>query len=137
MTAAADPRSLPRRVRRELATVRAMIDLYCKKQHAAAPPRCAECDELWRYAEQRVLRCPFCPDKPTCVHCPVHCYRPAMRERIRKVMRFAGPRMTTRHPILALLHLLDGRRPPPDLPRRRATETPPSVAGEQVEVGVE
>jgi hypothetical protein len=31
-----------------------------------------------------------------------------MRDRIRKVMRFSGPRMLFLHPTLALLHLLDG-----------------------------
>ncbi len=37
-----------------------------------------------------------------------------MRERVRAVMRYAGPRMLLCHPILALLHLRDGltrRRP--------------------------
>ena len=43
--------------------------------------------------------------------CPVHCYEAAMRERVRQVMRYAGPRMLLRHPILALLHLRDERRP--------------------------
>jgi hypothetical protein len=36
-----------------------------------------------------------------------------MRERIREVMRYAGPRMILRHPILAIWHLLDGRRQEP------------------------
>jgi hypothetical protein len=31
-----------------------------------------------------------------------------MREAVREVMRYAGPRMALRHPILAFLHLLDG-----------------------------
>ena len=33
-----------------------------------------------------------------------------MRDRIREVMRFAGPRMLLYHPILGILHMLDGRR---------------------------
>ena len=32
------------------------------------------------------------------------------RERAKEVMRFSGPRMLLRHPILAILHVLDGRR---------------------------
>jgi hypothetical protein len=36
-----------------------------------------------------------------------------MRERIRTVMRYAGPRMALRHPLLALAHLLDSLRKPP------------------------
>jgi hypothetical protein len=35
-----------------------------------------------------------------------------MQERVRGVMRFAGPKMLRHHPILALLHLLwDSRKP--------------------------
>ena len=39
--------------------------------------------------------------------------------RVREMMRYAGPRMLWRHPVLAIRHLLDGRRPAPDLPARR------------------
>jgi hypothetical protein len=35
---------------------------------------------------------------------------------MREVMRFAGPRMLARHPWLAIMHLIDDRRPPPPLP---------------------
>ncbi|MCL4190388.1 MAG: nitrous oxide-stimulated promoter family protein, partial [Thermoguttaceae bacterium] len=33
-----------------------------------------------------------------------------MRERIRAVMRFSGPRMMLRHPLLALRHQIDSIR---------------------------
>ena len=80
---------------------------------------CPACAELRAYAEQRLLRCPFGDDKPTCNNCQVHCYRPEMRERVREVMIFAGPRMLLRHPVLALLHLVvDERRPAPAKPVR-------------------
>jgi hypothetical protein len=36
-----------------------------------------------------------------------------MRERIRNVMRYSGPRMVYRHPVLALFHMVDGRRKKP------------------------
>ena len=32
------------------------------------------------------------------------------RKEVRKVMRYAGPRMIRRHPILAVLHIVDGFR---------------------------
>jgi hypothetical protein len=32
-----------------------------------------------------------------------------MREQIRQVMRYAGPRMLLHNPILTIRHLLDGR----------------------------
>jgi hypothetical protein len=36
-----------------------------------------------------------------------------MREQVKAVMRYAGPRMLYRHPILTLFHFLDGRRKEP------------------------
>jgi hypothetical protein len=33
-------------------------------------------------------------------------------------MRYAGPRMTWRHPLLTLFHLLKGRKPAPPRPTR-------------------
>lgn len=100
------------RLARERRTIVAMLELYCRDHHGAAE-LCAPCRELHDYALARLARCPFQHEKPTCARCPVHCYRPAMRERIRAVMRYAGPRMLLRHPILALLHLWDGRRRAP------------------------
>ena len=70
-------------------------------------------------ADTRLERCPFGEQKPTCANCLVHCYKADMRERMREVMRFAGPRMLRRHPILALWHVLDGFREPQELPSRK------------------
>jgi hypothetical protein len=50
---------------------------------------CQSCRELLIYAEERLARCPYDP-KPKCKHCPTHCYKPAMRVRIREVMKFSG-----------------------------------------------
>jgi hypothetical protein len=36
-----------------------------------------------------------------------------MREKVRGVMRYSGPRMTFRHPVLALFHFIDGLRRKP------------------------
>jgi hypothetical protein len=102
-----------RRIQRELRTVQAMIDMYCREIHGTPEARCDACQGLWRYAQARIDHCPFQGDKPTCVDCTVHCYQAAKREQIRVVMRHAGPRMIWRHPVLALFHLLDGRRPTP------------------------
>ena len=33
-----------------------------------------------------------------------------MREKIREVMRYAGPRMSYRHPLLAFYHFFDGMK---------------------------
>ncbi len=100
-----------------------MIRLYCRGQHGTPAGLCPECRELEAYAGQRLSRCPFQENKTTCAKCPIHCYRPDMRARIRAVMRYAGPRMLYRHPLLALLHLLDGRRKEP---ARRGQPASPS-----------
>ena len=105
------------RLARELKTVRAMMRIYCRDLHAQDEGLCAGCEALMNYATRRLDRCVFGDDKPTCANCSVHCYSAAMREQVRTVMRYAGPRMLTRHPVLAVAHLIDGRRPAPDLPR--------------------
>ena len=71
---------------------------------------CAECAALDAYARQRSDRCPFMETKTFCSNCRVHCYQPQMRERIRAVMRFSGPRMLTVHPVLAMRHVIESRR---------------------------
>lgn len=101
---------ISRRMRREARTVDAMIRRYCRDHHGTATVPCAECSELLAYALKRLRSCPFQEKKTTCGKCPVHCYAPSQRERIRAVMRYAGPRMLWSHPILAFFHLLDGLR---------------------------
>lgn len=109
-----------RRMARERETIAAMIHLYCREQHHNQPGLCPECDTLQTYAFARLDRCPFADQKPTCANCTVHCYKPDMRTQIRQVMRFAGPRMLLHHPVLAVLHLLDGLRKPPVLEKKRS-----------------
>ena len=94
-----------------------MVRMYCRYHHSAE--LCDECAALLVYARRRLERCVFGDAKPTCANCVVHCYNAGMRERVRVVMRWAGPRMLLRHPILAIRHLLDGRRPAPELPNNR------------------
>ena len=106
------------RIRRESKTIEAMIRLYCRDHHGGEDELCPECRQLGDYALIRLDRCPFRESKPTCAKCPVHCYKPDMREKVRAVMRYAGPRMLRRHPVLAVLHLVDGFRKMPDSPRR-------------------
>ncbi len=98
------------RIEREMRTVTAMIHLYCREKHHTEGELCAECSALQDYAMRRLELCPFQEAKTTCAKCAVHCYKPTMREQIRVVMRYAGPRMLWKHPVLAVQHLIDGRR---------------------------
>lgn len=94
---------------REKALVSRMIALYCKKNHGGKS-LCPDCAALDAYARQRSDRCPFMETKTFCSNCHVHCYKPEMREKIRAVMRFSGPRMILYHPLLAVRHVMETKK---------------------------
>ena len=89
----------------EKRTDRNKIELWCRKKHGS-PELCGECRGLLDYSLARLDRCNFGDAKTKCHKCPVHCYRPDMRERIRAVMRFSGPRMILHHPLEAIRYLI-------------------------------
>lgn len=102
-----------KRLSRESRTVEKMIHIYCLAHHGTvAEHLCPACLEIQQYAFERIQRCPFGLRKPTCAKCHVHCYRPDKREQIRRIMRYAGPRMLYHHPILTIQHLFDGLKKP-------------------------
>ena len=94
---------------REKELVSQMIALYCRRKHGGKA-LCPDCAALDSYARQRSDKCPFMETKTFCSNCRVHCYRPEMRERIRAVMRFSGPRMIFHHPVIALRHVIETRK---------------------------
>ena len=109
---------------REQKTIGAMVRMFCRAHHrASGTALCAECAALFDYASRRLDRCVFGNAKPTCANRVVHCYSADMRERVRSVMRWAGPPMLMRHPVLALFHKLDGRRPAPTLPSKQTPKS--------------
>jgi len=95
-------------MKRERKTIECMIAIYCKHHHKHEQRICPECQELLSYANYRLDKCPLKENKPSCAKCPIHCYDKEKREKVKTIMRYAGPRMMTRHPILSLLHLFDG-----------------------------
>ncbi len=99
------------RIAREKKTVQTMIEIYCKKYHVDNNNLlCSECQELLEYAITRLNDCPFQEKKTTCKKCSVHCYSPDMRTQIRTIMKYSGPRMLFKKPILAIYHLIDGHK---------------------------
>jgi len=104
-----------KRLAREWQTIKAMVSCYCRDKHAPMGTMCHECQGLLDYAAIRLERCRFGIKKPVCAKCPVHCYQRGRRDQVRTVMRYAGPRMLWRHPILSLRHWLDGFRKAPAL----------------------
>ena len=93
------------RIAEEKRTVRLMIGLYCQHHHGGQE-LCEECKSLADYCDQRLDHCKFGESKTTCKKCPVHCYKADMRERIREVMRYSGPRMIFHYPMAAIRHLI-------------------------------
>ncbi|MCR4735041.1 MAG: nitrous oxide-stimulated promoter family protein [Treponema sp.] len=104
------PLQIEKKRKKEEYVVREMIRLYCRKNHRELYDRkskvmCSECSQLADYAVSRSEHCPRMEEKTFCSNCKSHCYSPDMRDKIRKVMRFSGPRIIFYHPILALWHL--------------------------------
>jgi hypothetical protein len=101
------------RMNREKKTIAAMVEIYCRDHHKpAGGGLCADCGSLLEYAMRRLDKCPYGADKGPCSKCEIHCYKPEMRQKVREVMKYAGPRMLKVHPVLAVKHLLDGRKKP-------------------------
>lgn len=94
---------------REKIIVTQMIQLYCKKKHKNKT-LCDECKALAEYACMRSDKCPFMETKTFCSNCRVHCYKPEMREKIKEVMRFSGPRMMLYHPVSAVRHIIESQK---------------------------
>ena len=95
---------------KEKEVVTLMIRLYCRKKHGTKTGLCTECADLAEYACDRSDHCPFMENKTFCSNCKVHCYKPDMREKIREVMRFSGPRMMLYHPVMAVQHLVSTKQ---------------------------
>ncbi len=97
------------RIEREKKVISLMIAMYCRKHHHAKG-ECTYCDALKDFAFMRIDKCRFKADKPNCNDCKVHCFGKEKREQVREVMRYAGPRMMFRHPVIAMRHILRKKR---------------------------
>jgi hypothetical protein len=92
--------------KRELDSGGVALGVYGRK----VPVVCDECAELLAYSEKRRAFCPKDP-KPFCSYCDTHCYRSDMREAMREVMKYAGPRSWRHgHAIDGMKHLIEGRK---------------------------
>lgn len=104
-------------MRREADTIRALIGIYCHDHHGG-DTLCESCAQLQAYALKRLSCCPFGTEKPVCAKCKVHCYRGDMRARIADVMRYSGPRLMFKHPLLTAEHMWRSWTvKPPEKPR--------------------
>lgn len=103
------------RIGREKKTIDKMVRIYCNDRHHSTDAICENCQVLLDYAHRRLDNCPFEEQKPACNHCTVHCYSSNRKLQVRQVMRYAGPRMIYKHPLLALQHVLDKFREAPKI----------------------
>ena len=95
-------------IEREKIVIRQMIEIYCRSHHKKqGDGLCDDCLSLLAYANKRLDHCPKGNSKSSCRKCEIHCYSPEKRERIREVMRYAGPRMIFLHPIAVITHMFD------------------------------
>ena len=94
------------RIEREKDVVDKMIRLYCRKRLGMHELN-EEYRALMEYSHRRLDSCKFGEKKPACKRCPIHCYKPEMREKIRAIMRWAGPRMIIYDPMAAIRHILN------------------------------
>lgn len=87
------------KIKKEKDISKAMISLYCTKNHGTIKELCEDCSSLLEYSWKKLDICKFGDAKTSCKKCPIHCYQDSMREKIRKVMRFSGPRLLFYRPI--------------------------------------
>lgn len=111
------------RLHRETKTLTAMFSVYCKGHHQAKEAQlCTQCKAIRDYTIKRLHNCPLIERKPTCANCLIHCYNKDMQNKVRIIMRYSGPRILLRHPLLTLYHFLDSRIKPQAMKKQK---TPP------------
>ena len=86
-------------------TVYKMIRLFCKAHHNTDKQLCNDCSHLYNYSIQRINNCSYKLNKPVCSNCKTHCYNKENREKIRLVMRWAGPKMLWHYPFTSIKYL--------------------------------
>jgi len=91
-----------------------MIQIWCRDQHKSKG-LCDECRVLLEYSLKRLDKCPYLSKKPVCAKCTIHCYTTDKRDQIRQIMRYSGPRMFLRYPVLAISHLFDRLKSEPSI----------------------
>ena len=90
---------------REKKVISEMVKLYCRKNHKKRE-LCDECKEVLNYSLKRIDNCKFMETKTFCSNCKNPCYSPKMKEKVKQIMKFSGPRMLFHHPLLVIYHII-------------------------------
>ncbi len=86
------------------------IDIKNRFVSKADAELCDDCSQLLKYAIDRTYKCPFIETKTFCSNCKLHCYQKHESEKIKKVMRYAGPRLLLYHPIPVIKHWIESKK---------------------------
>lgn len=100
-------KSVEKKRDREKKVITEMVKLYCRKNHKERE-LCDECREILNYSLKRIDNCRFMETKTFCSNCKSPCYSPKMKEKVKKIMKFSGPRMLLYHPLLVIYHIISG-----------------------------
>lgn len=100
-------KSVEKKRDREKRVITEMVKLYCRKNHKERE-LCDECREVLNYSLKRIDHCRFMETKTFCSNCKSPCYSPKMKEKIKQIMKFSGPRMLFYHPLLVIYHIISG-----------------------------
>lgn len=95
---------LEKKRQKEMKMMEIIFDIY-EKGH---PEEKELLSDLRAYARERITRCPKMATKTYCSNCEIHCYKPAFRQKIKEIMRYAGPRLLLRRPVGAIDHMIKG-----------------------------
>lgn len=71
---------------------------------------CPVCLAMVLRSEKKTQYCVHMPYKTLCHLCPRPCYTEKQMEEIRPMMRYSGPRLITKHPILTYRHMREIHR---------------------------
>lgn len=104
MNVGGDTVKISEKIEQEISVIEKMMEIFCHGHKHTKQGLCKECSEMLTYAKGQINRCPHMKDKTFCSTCKTHCYKPEMREKIRIVMRYSGPRLIMYHPILTIKH---------------------------------
>lgn len=96
----------------------AIGSIYCCGNHddviRGEDIMCPECRKAIEGTLQRAEACPH-GHEGNCQDCDTHCQRGEAQQSIKRIMRYAAPRMAFRHPLMTATYLrkkLRGKREP-------------------------
>ncbi len=93
---------------KDRATMEAIGCIYCRGNHDSAirgaDGMCPECRNAIEATLERAAACPY-GHESNCEDCRTHCQRGEAQQEIKRIMRYAAPRMVVRHPLMTATYL--------------------------------